>query len=657
MPWKESDVEKHNKGLNSKQKAQWVAVANSAREKCMSNGGNEATCAASAIREANGVVANSLMVYFKNTNSKYTVRHETHQGKDFIVIPVVMMVEGVHAGSQGPLLHTIQDLGKFPGAWDGIPIVVNHPQQDGQSVSANSPGVIDEVMVGRVYNTTVNGNRLAAEAWLDLNKLKEDFPEIYTDIKKKIPMEVSVGVFTENEDTEGEWKGENYSAIARNHRPDHLALLPGGIGACSIEDGCGLGANNKKGGNKMDVNGTVTDMETKRQGLKMSVADFYAVPRDPPSESKLPIFDSAHVRNALARFNQTQGLSAEEKASALRKIHAKAKKFGIDSSSMDNNSADDEEKDIYIQNVLANMDQGYRSKVEAAQKALNGLDNQNSSHYLHEMTDKHVIYQKRMDNMMKMYKQPYEADENDQIQLTGIPTEVRQTTDYVPVGTNSAVRTKFNNNKKGEQMAKIENCGHCMEKVIAIIQSNSTNFTLADQAWLLEQDELVLNKLLPKDIVLNQDGSVKSGTKSTGKKTAAADAEDAADGGADDSEEDANGKKKPQKNEMTLTSEQILQALSADDKAALAYGKKQLAERRATMISGIQANTSKEVWPDAVLTTMSEEMLDRIFKSVERKETPVDYSLNGGNFGQFQSNESLEEPLYPTGIEIETAKK
>jgi len=73
----------------------------------------------------------------------------------------------------------------------------------------------------------------------------------------------------------------------------------------------------------------VTAMENKRKSLGLSVAQFYAVPRDPPSESKLPIYDAIHTRNALARFNQTQFANNKEKATALRKIHAAAKKFGI----------------------------------------------------------------------------------------------------------------------------------------------------------------------------------------------------------------------------------------------------------------------------------------------------------------------------------------
>jgi hypothetical protein len=70
----------------------------------------------------------------------------------------------------------------------------------------------------------------------------------------------------------------------------------------------------------------ITGMEAERKKRGVSEAEFYAFPR----LKKLPIFDAAHTRNAMARFNQTQGMNPEEKATAKRKILAAAKKFDID---------------------------------------------------------------------------------------------------------------------------------------------------------------------------------------------------------------------------------------------------------------------------------------------------------------------------------------
>lgn len=176
-------------------------------------------------------------------STHYTTMVRQHQGENHIVVPVIMMVEGVHCGSHGPLLHLGQDLGRFPGAWNGIPVVVNHPEENGVGVSANSPDIVDEQVIGRVYNTHFEDGKLRAEAWINENKASQVSPEVLTYLRSGRPLDVSLGVFTEDEPTSGEFNGEEYTAIARNHRPDHLALLPGAQGACSWEDGCGVRAN------------------------------------------------------------------------------------------------------------------------------------------------------------------------------------------------------------------------------------------------------------------------------------------------------------------------------------------------------------------------------------------------------------------------------
>ncbi len=51
----------------------------------------------------------------------------------------------------------------------------------------------------------------------------------------------------------------------------------------------------------------------------------YACPRD----RKLPINDAAHVRNAMAHFNQVESKFCHP-ATAKRRILAAAKKFGVD---------------------------------------------------------------------------------------------------------------------------------------------------------------------------------------------------------------------------------------------------------------------------------------------------------------------------------------
>jgi hypothetical protein len=49
-----------------------------------------------------------------------------------------------------------------------------------------------------------------------------------------------------------------------------------------------------------------------------------------PHERKEPIHDAAHVRNAIARFNQVQGVSDAERDAAWKRITSAAKKHNVE---------------------------------------------------------------------------------------------------------------------------------------------------------------------------------------------------------------------------------------------------------------------------------------------------------------------------------------
>jgi len=49
-----------------------------------------------------------------------------------------------------------------------------------------------------------------------------------------------------------------------------------------------------------------------------------------PKERKEPIHDAAHVRNAIARFNQVEGVTDEERDEAWKRIKHAAAKFNVE---------------------------------------------------------------------------------------------------------------------------------------------------------------------------------------------------------------------------------------------------------------------------------------------------------------------------------------
>ena len=65
---------------------------------------------------------------------------------------------------------------------------------------------------------------------------------------------------------------------------------------------------------------------TKREKLRSSQFAYV----DPDGGEHLPIHDESHVRNAIARFNQTHFASKTAKDQARRKILRAATRFGIE---------------------------------------------------------------------------------------------------------------------------------------------------------------------------------------------------------------------------------------------------------------------------------------------------------------------------------------
>jgi hypothetical protein len=49
-----------------------------------------------------------------------------------------------------------------------------------------------------------------------------------------------------------------------------------------------------------------------------------------PKERKEPLEDASHVRNAIARFDQIEGVSDEERDAAWKRIKAAAKKYDVE---------------------------------------------------------------------------------------------------------------------------------------------------------------------------------------------------------------------------------------------------------------------------------------------------------------------------------------
>lgn len=173
-----------------------------------------------------------------------SVRTETLEGIEYWVAPMVMAVEGVLDGSDGAIFYSGDELAKSPMVWNHKPIIVYHAEVNGEPVSGCSPEVLEKQKIGIIMNTEWDG-RLFAEAWIDKKKVNKVDVRVENAIKHGVKLEVSTGLFCDQAEDSGEFKGKQYSKVASNIRPDHLAILPDQIGACSLADGAGFLVNQK----------------------------------------------------------------------------------------------------------------------------------------------------------------------------------------------------------------------------------------------------------------------------------------------------------------------------------------------------------------------------------------------------------------------------
>lgn len=191
------------------------------------------------------ISVSSLETVLVNTYGTKT-RIEKLHGRDHIVAPLTLIVPGVLSGSKGALYYPLQEIAKNPDAWNGMPLVKNHPVVNGRHVSARTPEILNQSAIGVVLRARVNNKgKLVAEGWFDIEKTKQVDISIYESLKANRQIELSTGLFTDNYPAPqgATFNGRAYVYTAKNYRPDHLAILPDQVGACSLRDGCGVLVN------------------------------------------------------------------------------------------------------------------------------------------------------------------------------------------------------------------------------------------------------------------------------------------------------------------------------------------------------------------------------------------------------------------------------
>ena len=160
-----------------------------------------------------------------------------HRDGNSIVVPGVMALAGVM--NRALLPH--EEIEKSVAAWNGIPLVLRHPMKDGVHVPHSTPGA-NTVRIGYVTNVRLDGLKLRADYCFDpdaLNRIGEGMA-LLTRLKSGQMIEQSTAYKHDFITNSGIHNGRAYDGIQRNIEPDHVAILPDQLGACSIYDGCGV---------------------------------------------------------------------------------------------------------------------------------------------------------------------------------------------------------------------------------------------------------------------------------------------------------------------------------------------------------------------------------------------------------------------------------
>jgi hypothetical protein len=179
-----------------------------------------------------------------NVDTKAKIRYENFEDVEHLVVPVIAAQQGV----MNNLFYPAEEFRDWVETWNGVPVPISHPMVNGIAVSAKTPRIQELTSVGWFFNVEfTKDNKLKGEIWINTDKVKKLNAEYILDrFTNNEIMEVSTGLYSNVEMVSGEYNGKKYDAIVRNIRPDHLALLPNEIGACSVEDGCGAMRNNNK---------------------------------------------------------------------------------------------------------------------------------------------------------------------------------------------------------------------------------------------------------------------------------------------------------------------------------------------------------------------------------------------------------------------------
>lgn len=177
------------------------------------------------------------------------IRREVYNGREHIVVPSYTLPSNVIMNEE---FYPESEIAANYQSMEGTIAPLGHPMIDGQYVSAFSPEGLNVGFIGAWNrNVSLQGNRVYAEKWIDVNKAREseggqaliDRIELLEKGETTEPIWSSVAVYRERSPAPKELQEQGAKWVVKIHSIDHDAILLHEIPAAGPEKGVGLMVN------------------------------------------------------------------------------------------------------------------------------------------------------------------------------------------------------------------------------------------------------------------------------------------------------------------------------------------------------------------------------------------------------------------------------
>lgn len=212
-----------------------------------------------------------------------------------IKVPTIFTREGVQNRGFKPF----EELVKGAPTLEGKPVLYWHPPE-------MRPANITDMIVGSCSDVEAREQDRVLHGLTNI-RVGDAPPQFINEVRRGETREGSVGYWSESEYVSGNFQGDEYERIERNIRFDHYAVgIP--LGACSVEQGCGLGFDQEQGVNNM------SDLEELETGILEKVRNWWKNLRTDYNKAPLETKEDEE----MARLNEEEKQRYEREIAKLK---------------------------------------------------------------------------------------------------------------------------------------------------------------------------------------------------------------------------------------------------------------------------------------------------------------------------------------------------